>query len=75
MPNWTNSGRSTQMESWNGVNRRKIKMKAYVGSIVCAIIIIAIISFCIGYVKGFKRSKEIDDKIISEIGARLHNKN
>lgn len=51
-------------------------MKVYVvGSIVCAIIIIAIISFCIGYVKGFKRSKEIDDKIISEIGASLHNKN
>lgn len=44
-----------------------------VGSIACAIII-AIISFCIGYVKGFKRSKEIDDKIISEIGASLHNK-
>lgn len=50
-------------------------MKAYIGSIVCAIIIIVIISFCIGYVRGFKRSKEIDDKIISEIGARLHNKN
>ena len=50
-------------------------MKAYVVTYIAASIIITIISFCIGYVRGFKRSKEIDDKIISEIGASLHNKN
>lgn len=50
-------------------------MKAYVVTYIAASIIIIIISFCIGYVRGFKRSKEIDDKIISEIGAKLHNKN
>ena len=31
---------------------------------VCAIIL----SFCIGYARGFKKSKEIDDEILAELG-------
>ena len=29
-----------------------------------------IFSYCIGYVKGFKKSKEIDDKILEELACK-----
>lgn len=42
--------------------------------IIVALILFAIffigLSFCIGYVKGFKKSKEIDDKIIEELSEK-----
>ena len=35
--------------------------------IISIFIAFIIISFCIGYIKGFKKSKEIDDKILQEM--------
>ena len=29
-----------------------------------------ILSYCIGYIKGFKKSKEIDDKILEELSSK-----
>jgi hypothetical protein len=42
--------------------------------IMVAIILFAIgfivLSYCIGYIKGFKKMKEIDDKIIEELKSK-----
>lgn len=35
--------------------------------IIVFIIFFIILSFCIGYIKGFRKSKEIDDIIINDL--------
>lgn len=36
-------------------------------ALVSLCILFSIMSFCFGYIQGFKKSKEIDDKIMEEI--------
>lgn len=46
---------------------QKITLVYIMVSVICLSITFIGISYCIGYVKGFKKSKEIDDKIIEEL--------
>jgi len=41
-----------------------------IATIAFAIFLI-ILSFCVGYIKGFKKSKQIDDEIIEKLKKRL----
>lgn len=44
-----------------------MEQKMIIVTIITIAIIFIILSFCFGYLKGFKKSKEIDDKIIEEL--------
>lgn len=47
-----------------------METKMIIISVIALAILFSIISFCIGYVKGFKKSKEIDDKIFRELSGK-----
>ena len=39
--------------------------KLVIFTIILVVIALMIVSFCIGYIMGFKKMKEIDDKILN----------
>ena len=47
-----------------------MEQKMFMVTFIFVAIFLIILSFCIGYVRGFKKSKEIDDKIIKELSAK-----
>ena len=38
--------------------------------VIALVVFVVTLSFCIGYVRGFKKSKEIDDIIIAELAEK-----
>lgn len=49
-----------------------MEQKMIIVTIITISIILIILSFCFGYLKGFKKSKEIDDKIIEELRSKYN---
>jgi uncharacterized protein YneF (UPF0154 family) len=47
-----------------------MEQKMIMVTVIALAILLIILSFCVGYIKGFKKSKQIDDEIIKKLGER-----
>lgn len=47
-----------------------MEQKMIMVAVIAFAILLIILSFYVGYIKGFKKSKQIDDEIIKKLGER-----